>query len=60
VIVDFGLAEIDENFVKKLRDKVKELQENCHELYEEYRENMGIYDNIQQCLNAIGRNKIGT
>jgi cell division control protein 7 len=34
VIVDFGLAEIDEGFVKKLREKVKELQESCHELYE--------------------------
>lgn len=62
IIVDFGLAEIDDSHVKKLKEEIEDydLTNGCEEELQEMKDSLDIYENIQGCLITVGRNKIGT
>lgn len=59
IIIDFGLAELDPQYVIKLEEKVKNMPSNDPN-YAKETENLKIYKRLSDCLKIIGKNKIGT
>ena len=60
MIIDFGLAELDPQFMAALELKMKELKESGSPEYKKHEETYKIYKRLMECLKIIGRNKIGT